>query len=174
MLASKNSLIRIYRLVANIPYGGVGVRSVENILKTNRGSCSGKHKLLGEIYSDIGYEVRYCMGRCDLRSMNDYLPKSLELSEVIYDFHNFLEVRIEGEWRIVDATFGCEEGKKGLPTNVEWSGESDCNLSFSIQDEYWIVEDIFESKGAEIAGLSDAMQDKRSRYFQHFYEYLQS
>jgi hypothetical protein len=66
--------------------------------------CSGKADRLFNILKSAGYNVRHRLCTFKWNSLN--LPKKLQ--NILHDndsSHTFLEVEINGEWKIVDATW---------------------------------------------------------------------
>ena len=105
------------------------------ILTTNRGSCSPKHYLLGLMYERIGLDARYISQKFSwndatlLNLFPDDLKKFASKFPVIQHFN--LEVFIENEWVLVDATFDLELKKLGFKINEKWDGFSNQNNAFT-------------------------------------------
>jgi len=170
-ISKKDFAVYQFHMVANIPYGGIGDRSRENLIQNNRGSCSSKHALLSDMLYMAGIETKKYIGKCDLRRLNAFLPEQLQAKEEIFDFHNFLEIKTGLNWTLLDATFGVTEKAKGMPTNIGWDGNSDCNILFPVS-ERTIVDDIFSAKASAIADLSEDQQQKRQHFFAKLVAYL--
>ena len=163
----QNTAITLLQIVSNIPYGNVGVRSEQETARGNAGSCSSKHLLLASLFSAVGLEVKFFMGAVDLALFNKSLETPINLPGECWDFHNFLEVKIGGAWRKVDATFGVSESKYGLPNNLDWNAKRNCRILFPVQ-EIWEVEDLVEEKERKLASLSPEMQENRDIFFSRF------
>jgi len=72
--------------------------------------CLGKAQKLFKILEESGYEVRYRL--CKIRWSTMDLPK--EVDEKPHDddcSHAYLEVRIDGQWKLIDATWDRGLGK---------------------------------------------------------------
>ncbi len=83
--------------------------------------CSGKHKLLKNLFEKQGLEVRYRV--CTFLWSSIDLPG--EVSKVPHhdlSSHVWLEVLIDGKWVIVDATW--DIGVKNILHVNEWDGKS--------------------------------------------------
>lgn len=50
--------IKLFELVREIPYGSIGSRDPKDVFEKKRGTCSGKHALLKELFEDLGIEVK--------------------------------------------------------------------------------------------------------------------
>jgi len=81
------------------------------------GTCSGKNLLLRELHDEIGIETKDML---TLHRFNDLvwfptesyplLQLPLEVEEtlkrgLVYDFHNYTRICVNGKWINVDATF---------------------------------------------------------------------
>lgn len=171
MIDTKTSIRYLFHLVSNIPYGSVGARSVETTILKNKGSCSTKHVLLADLLKREGVEVRYFIGKSDLRGLNKFLPDTMRLEGAVYDYHNFLKIQVDGSWYVADATFGLREQQIGFPSNVNWSLEGDCKILFPVLESEE-VDDIFLAKEKKIAGLTKDEQATRSKYFSNLINYM--
>lgn len=84
--------------------------------------CSGKHERLLKAFSDAGAQARYRV--CWFRWSDLSLPR--EVSSIPHDdecSHVYLEILMDGEWMIVDATW--DPGLASvLPVN-EWTDDKD-------------------------------------------------
>ena len=88
--------------------------------------CSGKHKLLKDILEKQGLEVRY--------RVCSFLWSSIDLPEKVSSVHHddncthvWLEVFINGEWVIVDATW--DSGLKNIFHVNEWDGKTNTQIA---------------------------------------------
>ncbi len=169
-LTNSRDVVRsVFILVCNIPYGGVGIREVQSAVKKNSGSCSSKHQLLYEILTCMNLKVRKMMGECDLCQFGKTLTPPIMVDGRVRDFHNFLEVKIEGKWTVIDATFGLHEEKLGLISNLNWDGYSDCLLTFPTRN-ILEVDDIFREKNKAVNSLPRNEQKCRHDFFSSFCE----
>lgn len=117
--------INLFNQVRDIPYRTVSVHSWEEVLEKNIGGCGAKHRLLKKCFDSLGYKCRFAYVPyswneiesvpADLRSGSQYNRR---------DLHTFLEVKIDGKWTIVDATWN-KELKDVFPVNLNWDGFAD-------------------------------------------------
>ena len=170
--SSRWAVLRVFLLVANIPYGGVGRRDTYLAAKANRASCSSKHQLLFEILTALGVPTRLMMGECELQDFGASLPKPITLDQSTRDYHNFLSVHLDGHWRRVDATFGQREAAVGLPTNLDWDAQSDCQLAFPVK-RVWEIGDIISDKIAQVDRLPAQEVARRAAFFDRFTHWLE-
>ncbi|MEX0877562.1 MAG: hypothetical protein WDZ40_01705 [Candidatus Spechtbacterales bacterium] len=107
--------IEAFKTVRDVPY------RVPLALRENDVCCSGKCKLLKDLFEKQGLEVRYRVCTFLWSSIN--LPK--EVSSVPHDdnsTHVWLEVLINDEWIIVDATW--DSSLINIFHVNEWDGKS--------------------------------------------------
>lgn len=128
----------IYQKIRDIPYAVipelVDAARYAEILKLQRGSCTPKHFLLGNMFQRLGMLVLYAVYpyRWDegwdeidfaypshLRKMAEEMPLSHHLA---------CRVDIDGELVLVDATLDLALEGIGMPVNKEWDGISDTLL----------------------------------------------
>lgn len=125
------AMIAIYNRVRDIPYAVVPeLNSPVNyidILKLNRGSCTPKHLLLGNMYRSLGLDVLYVVFPYAWAQFKELYPPELwELAlKMPPAYHLACKVEIEGSYVLVDATIDPPLGKIGLPVNIAWDGKSD-------------------------------------------------
>lgn len=107
--------VEAFRTVRDMPYRiplALGEKDV---------CCSGKHKLLKDLFEKQGLEVRY--------RVCTFLWSSIDLPEKVSNVHHddnsthvWLEVLINDEWIIVDATWDYD--LKNIFHVNEWDGKS--------------------------------------------------
>ena len=51
-------VVLLFEKVRDIPYGDIGSRDPKAVFENNKGTCSGKHELLKELYQELGIEVK--------------------------------------------------------------------------------------------------------------------
>ena len=118
-----------FALVRDMPYRRASSRRPEAIIDEWRGTCSGKHYLLHDLFGELGLASRLCLAihvfdeagtRC--------FPPALRAEAVgsaVPDVHTFLRVRSPAGWMDVDATWPRAAGRLGLPVNEQFVlGES--------------------------------------------------
>lgn len=92
--------------------------------------CSGKSIRLLSILKDAGYDARYRI--CTFLWSSIQLPN--EVKSVSHDnnsSHQFLEVKIGKNWRIVDPTW--DKGLKSIFTINAWNGKSNTEIAIPVQ-----------------------------------------
>ncbi|MEK7549815.1 MAG: hypothetical protein AAB519_02440 [Patescibacteria group bacterium] len=91
-------LVKTFESIRDIPY------SIPLAYGETDHCCSGKNKLLKEYLESQGYEARFRV--CSFRWDSIKLPKEVTAVEHNNDStHAYLEVKIENEWKVVDATW---------------------------------------------------------------------
>ncbi|MBI2583322.1 MAG: hypothetical protein HYW25_01520 [Candidatus Aenigmarchaeota archaeon] len=111
----KARIISLFRKVRDIPYR-IPVKYGEEDF-----CCSGKSKLLHKLLTKEGCKVRYRV--CVFRWSDLNIPQELE--GIKHDkecTHTFLEIMIEGKWRVLDATW--DSRLKNLFHVNEWNDKS--------------------------------------------------
>lgn len=102
-----------FKNIRDIPY------RIPLALRDKDSCCNGKHKLLRNSLEKLGYEVRYRICTFLWSSMD--LPAKLSaIPHNDNSTHVWLEILINNEWIIVDATWDCGI-KKNFHIN-EWDG----------------------------------------------------
>jgi len=112
-----------YTLVRDMPYTRASSRDPETIIREWRGTCSGKHYLLKQLFAELGYPSRLIacttVAHIDPKDVKGKLRKLLQQSEGRFvDVHNYLILELpepDGEM-IVDATWPL--ATKGMGTVV--------------------------------------------------------
>lgn len=124
LLAGKPSPGDAFRIVRDMPYRRPKGMPPLALLLDWCGTCSGKHALLAGLLDEMGIENRLMLATYRFRwtgpePVPDVLVPVLRDGPVP-DVHTFLEIRWNGLWTTVDATWprGAERG--GLPVN-DWT-----------------------------------------------------
>jgi hypothetical protein len=117
--------VRLFERVRDLPFAYPASRDPEDVLRLGKGSCSGKHALLAEMFRRLGLPVRHmiCTHRFNESPIGfpDELQEMLRKNEII-DLHDYLQVQIEGIWVDVDATWPAGLREYGFPINEDWDG----------------------------------------------------
>ena len=124
---------RAFALVRDMPYRRASSRRPEAIVKEWRGTCSGKHYLLADIFREMGLESRVIM--CTHR----FTPENTrhfpaELRELVAegpvpDVHTYLRVKTDQGWMVVDATWPTSAGPLGMTVNREFTAGKDMTIA---------------------------------------------
>lgn len=130
--------------------------------------CSGKHILLLEGLTTLGYNCRYRV--CTFKWSDLDLPRELlDIPHENSSTHVYLEVLIKGEWKVVDATWDSPLSK--ILTVNTWDGETDTQIAVPAIDIYSV------EKSNEIMATDDNDEDdlrKNGKFYQGFNEWLES
>lgn len=92
---------KLFNLVRDIPYGLGGDNDPYICFQNNLADCSGKTNILFEGFTALGYKPRRLLMRCKLR---DFPPEVKFIPDQI-DYHHALEVNLNNNWIVVDATY---------------------------------------------------------------------
>ena len=118
--------VALFERVRDIPYAYPASRDPVEVLQRWRGSCSGKHYLLGALFRLLGLPVRHmiCTHRFN-ESPIVFPPPMQELlrKNEIVDLHEYLQVAIDGTWVDIDATWERALREFGFPVNEDWDGQ---------------------------------------------------
>ena len=131
------SRIALFERVRDIPYCYPATRDPAELLEAGRGSCSGKHYLLGALYRLLGLPVRYMICTHHFNESPLVFPppmqEMLRKNEIV-DFHDYLQIQVGDGWIDVDATWERGLREFGFPVNEEWDGTSAMVLSVVPED----------------------------------------
>lgn len=115
-----------------MPYLYPASRDPLEVLRLQRGSCSGKHYLLGAMFRGIGLRARHMICTHRFNESPIVFPEPmqhlLEKNEIV-DCHDYLQIEVDGEWADVDATWERGLREFGFPVNEDWDGHSPMPLS---------------------------------------------
>ena len=128
--------ISIYEHVRDIPYAVIPhIRNYETgpaeLLRGMCGSCTPKHFLLGQLLERLDLEIKYVTFPFSWNDPEIKYPDELRdlAAKLPTEYHLALKVLIEGEWRLVDATWDKPLKDAGFPVNESWDGVSDTLLA---------------------------------------------
>lgn len=112
---------KAFTLVRDMPYVRASSRDPEIIMQEWRGTCSGKHYLLKELFAELGYKSQLIacttVTYIDPKKARGKLRKLLEQSNGRFmDVHNYLVLELPEKAMIVDATWPL--ATKGMGTVV--------------------------------------------------------
>lgn len=114
------AIISAFKKVRDIPY------RIPFALGENDDCCSGKHRLLKDLFNKQGLEVRYRVCSFLWSSLN--LPEKVaKIPHEDHSTHLYLEALINKKWVIVDATW--DIGLKKIFKVNKWDGKSDTKLA---------------------------------------------
>ncbi len=130
--------IRVFEQVRDLPYTYPASRDPAEVLRLGRGSCSGKHYVLGELYRRMKLPVRHMVCRHRFNESPIGFPENLQAmlrKNEIVDLHDYLQVQIDGRWIDVDATWPQHLREFGFPVNEDWDGLRPMVLSVVPEDQ---------------------------------------
>lgn len=159
----------LFERVRDIPYTYPASRDPEDVIRQGRGSCSGKHYLLGELYRRLGLRVRNMI--CSHRFNESPLPFPDEMQgmlrrDEIVDVHDYLQIDIDGTWVDIDATW--EKGLRdfGFPVTEDWDGSSSMVLSVVPDEHIQVDREPARVKEELLATLSPRQRSLRKRFLE--------
>jgi hypothetical protein len=132
----------LFERVRDLPYSYPSTRDPRAVLQQGRGSCSGKHYLLGEMFRLLGLPVRHMI--CTHRFNESPLPFPPPMQEMlrrneIVDLHDYVQIGVGDGWVDIDATWERGLREFGFPVNEEWDGTSPMLLSV-VPEDYAVAE----------------------------------
>ena len=110
-----------FALVRDMPYRRASSREPAAIIAEWRGTCSGKHYALAQVFRELGLDSRVIM--CTHRFTQDnteHFPsdlRALVAQEPVPDVHTYLRLKTERGWMTVDATWPGSAQPLGMPVN---------------------------------------------------------
>ena len=161
--------IALFEHVRDIPYEFAASRDPLEVLKTRRGSASGKHYLLGELFRHLGLKVRHML--CTHRFNESPLPFPDDMQEMlrkneIVDVHDYLQIFVDDAWIDIDVTWEAGLHDFGFPVNEDWDGKSSMLLTV-IPDEHIKVEgDPAKAKEDQLAKLTHRQRQLRKQFLE--------
>jgi hypothetical protein len=125
----------VFCLVRDMNYQRASNRLAETIISEWKGTCSGKHYLLHDLFAELGLdsEIMACTS-AELVDPDD-IPASIQplyesANRRFVDVHNYLLLSVpDGGQMIVDATFPLSAKKSGLVANEHFVMGQDQELS---------------------------------------------
>ena len=163
------SAARVFALVRDMPYRRASSRKPEAIIEEWRGTCSGKHYLLADIFRELGLESRVIMCTHRFTAENTgHFPaelRKLVAQGPVPDVHTYLRVNtVEGSM-VVDATWPSSAGPLGMTVNRDFRPGSDMTIACDPIEtlpvpEGWDPQDFKEQVIREFCGESSAVRDE--------------
>ncbi len=135
---------RAFALVRDMPYRRASSRKPDAIVEEWRGTCSGKHYLLADIFRELGLEsqVIMCTHRFTPDNTRHFPPELRDLVAVspIPDVHTYLRVNTAEGWTVVDATWPSSAEPLGMTVNPVFQPGSDMTLACNPIDTLAVAE----------------------------------
>ena len=171
---NQQKIVGLFRLVRDIPYGGMGSRDPEKVWELRTGTCSGKHLLLGKLYEEIGINVKFMMCLSEFNFLKDCFPDNLKKileQNKIPDYHNYLRISYNDKLVDVDVTFDLPLKKFGFPVNVDWDGTTNCIIAFR-PIEIYEVSDLIHEKMNKLNRLPKETQEIRIKFIDEITKWM--
>ncbi len=138
----------MFRLVRDMPYRRASDRRPETLIREWRGTCSGKHYLLRDLFEELGLAATVILATHEFTPENSpWLPPHLT-TEVrlapLPDVHAFLRVEhnpVMHEWMTVDATWPAAARRLGLPANPSFESGRDQHIACDPIEIFHVPED---------------------------------
>jgi len=170
------SRIALFEHVRDIPYCYPATRDPAELLRVGRGSCSGKHYLLGELFRRLTVPVRHMI--CTHRFNESPLVFPEPMQEIlrkneIVDFHDYLQIEVDGEWIDVDATWERGLREFGFPVNEDWDGKSAMLLSVVPEDFTVAERDPDRLKDELLSKLTPRQRTLRKQFLEALSNWVQ-
>lgn len=129
-----------FALVRDMPYARASDPRPETLIEEWRGTCSGKHLLLGALLRELGHDSMLIHVLHEFTPRNSpWLPPHL-LAEAarapVPDVHNFLMVDHDAGWFAVDATWPLAARTLGLPANELWTPGRNMTVAADVDEIY--------------------------------------
>jgi len=174
-LPLKEKIIKLFEKVRDIPYGDIGSRDPEDVYKKNKGTCSGKHELLKELYTELGIKTKNFIAMHEFNDLSVRFPN--EIKEILnrnrlVDPHNFLKIFIDGKWVIVDATWDKLLKEYGFTVNENWDGKKDMKIGVVVK-EIIETDNPLEVKEQKIGSLPIEVQKDRKLFLKELNKWLE-
>jgi hypothetical protein len=163
------SRIVLFEKVRDIAYAYPTSRNPVEVLQQSRGSCSGKHYLLGELYRVLNLPARHII--CTHRFNESPIAFPPEMQEIlrkneILDLHDYLQIAVDGNWVDVDATWEAGLRAFGFPVNEDWDGKAPMVLSV-VPEELTVVEsDPERQKETMLSKLTPRQRTLRKQFLE--------
>lgn len=171
----EEAVASIFRGVRDIPYGSMGSRDPLEVYGRNMGTCGGKHLLLADLLERLDLPVKHHLAFhrfADLPRRTDYPQTLRELAlsaDGVPDYHDFVEVQLDGRWIRADATF--DRGLERCFVVNEWTGE-DMPLSVKPLEVHETTSPL-EEKESRLGSLDPGIQEARAQFLEAFTDWLQ-
>ena len=167
-----------FALVRDMPYQRARSQALESVVQEWRGTCSGKHYLLDEIFREEGLESKVIMSthRFTEETTANFPP---ELQEVVTrgpvpDVHTYIRLNIDAGWMTVDATWPTKAAPLGMAVNSDFQPGNDTALACNLIETYEVPDgrDPQGFKEELIENFCGSQTDDRDRFINGMGEWL--
>jgi hypothetical protein len=137
-----------FYLVREMPYRRARDRRPETIIAEWRGTCSGKHYLLQQLFAELGLNARLIACTTTFPVDDEQVPLALKplflaANRRFVDVHNYLVLEMPGgQEMIVDATWPLSARKVGMITNPSFVMGQDQAIAADPIESFTIPADI--------------------------------
>ena len=122
-----------FALVRDMPYQRASTRRPESIIEEWRGTCSGKHYALDQIFREMGMDSRVIMCTHRFTPENTgHFPAELRALvdvESVPDVHTYIRLETERGWMTVDATWPSSAQPLGMLVNQAFKAGNDMTIA---------------------------------------------
>jgi hypothetical protein len=166
------NLENTFTLVRDMPYARASSRQPETIIHEWRGTCSGKHYLLKQLFAELGYSSQLIacttITHVDPGDVDGRLRELLEQSNGRFvDVHNYLILELpEGEM-IVDATWPLSTDGMGTVVNKEFIPGKDQEIACDV-DQNWIIPEDQDPQAFKDKILKENFSDAELKHREEF------
>lgn len=171
----EQKVITLFEKVRDIPYGNIGSRDPADIYRKNKGTCSGKHELLKELYQELGIQVKDFLIMHRFKEMSVNFPEDIQSilnrSDIV-DPHNFFRILVDDNWVTVDVTWDKPTRKLGFTVNENWDGKSDMKIAVAPGGEIFETDESMTLKKELIGKLPINVQEDRKLFLVKATEWL--
>ena len=113
-----------FALVRDMPYRRASSLQPEAIIRDWRGTCSGKHYLLADVFRESALESQVVMGTHRFTVENtQHFPAELRYivkKNPVPDVYTYLLVKMGARWTVIDATWPRSSESLGMPVNQQF------------------------------------------------------
>ena len=147
-LSARLSVSEIFSLIRDMPYLRASSREPKVILEEWRGTCSGKHYLLKELFQERGLEARIVMCTHYFTEENSpHFPAALRAQLAdgpVPDVHTYIRLRDQDNegWTRVDATWPSSAADLGMRVNRQYQPGVDMKLACDPIDHFEVPENM--------------------------------
>ena len=169
-----------FRLVRDMPYQRASDRRPKTTVAEWRGTCSGKHYLLREVFEELGMPVVLIAATHEFTPATaPWLPTPL-LEECgrspVPDVHNFLRVQAAPhlDWQSVDATWPLAGRALGLPANEAFVPGEEHAIAADPHEVHHVPPDLDadELKQRMLDEVTSGQRDRREHFIEALSEWL--
>ena len=169
-LSDMDKLIKVTEAVAAIPWGEA--RSIEEVFRKGIGTCTGKHKVLGACYKQLG--IKYHDVVVTFRWQDQKIKYPEEIQSILDEGpwlhgHNFIQLE---NGLNIDIIFNSELREYGFKTfPQDWDGQRSF-IGFDNLLDRWDDNDSDKIKKDLIENLKPDEKERRKRFLYMFIKWV--